>query len=134
MVHNLGVDTKNLKFTRIITRNEEQFMAYINLKVREASGNSFVNSYTTTVVTESYTVSEYDEYIGVVSVDKVTITLPTSSDGKSFIIKNELGETSGIIEVVTAAEELIDRAEMYHLTSPFESATFVSRGGNWYVI
>ncbi len=109
-------------------------MAYINLKVREASGNSFVNSYTTTVVTENYTVSEYDEYIGVVSVDKVTITLPTSSDGKSFIIKNELGETSGIIEVVTAAEELIDRADMYHLTSPFESATFVSRGGNWYVV
>lgn len=136
MVRNLTVDTKETKFTRIITRNEEQFMAYINVKIQESvsgSGSS-CNSYCTTVVTNNYNASESDNYIGVVSEEPVVIVLPPSLDGKTFMVKNEWGEKSGKITVAGSEGELIDRAEVYEFTHPFESATFISRGGNWYVI
>ncbi len=109
-------------------------MAYINVKLQENVTNSGCNSYCTTVVTNNYSASDMDNYIGVVSEEPVIIILPPSPDGKPYTVKNEWGEKSGKITVTGSEGELIDRAEIYELTSPFESATFVSRGGNWYII
>lgn len=108
-------------------------MAYINSKISTiVSGN--VNSFPVTVTNIDYQATEEDSYIGVVSELQCMITLPEVEDGKFYIVKNELGATSGKIVVSGASGTMIDRAEVFEMSNPFESATFVSRGGNWYVI
>jgi hypothetical protein len=134
MVHYLiPVDFKETKFTRIITKNEEQAMAYINSKYSHILSCN-TNPYTTTVTNIDYNATEEDRYIGVVSEMPVMITLPEAMDGKVFIVKNELGSSSGKIVVSGVSGVMIDRAEVFEMNGPFESATFVSRGGNWYVV
>lgn len=134
MVHYLIPNLEKTEFTRKIITKEEQKMAYINNKLKTYSTETS-NPYSVVSVNADYTAKPEDKYIGVVSELPIIITLPSGSpEGKTFIIKNEWGGSSGKITVTTSGGELIDRAEVFELTEPFESATFVSRGGHWYVV
>lgn len=109
-------------------------MAYINNK-NKTMGDETPTKYSVVSISADYHIKPEDKYIGVISETPVIITLPNGSmEGTAYIIKNELGETSGKITVTSIGDELIDRAKSYEMAEPFESATFVSRGGHWYVV
>jgi hypothetical protein len=89
---------------------------------------------TTVTPGPAYLALATDEYIGVNSLVAVTITLPAGINGKSYIIKDELGPGSGAITIVPNLIETIDSAINYVTALPFGSVSLVFRGTNWNVI
>ena len=81
-----------------------------------------------------YTALAGDDYLGVSSAAAFTINLPVGIAGKSYIVKDELGLTSGPITVVPNGAQTIDSAASYTNAIPFGSQTFVFRGSGWHVI
>jgi len=88
----------------------------------------------TAVTSTDITITEDNDYMGVISKKPVTITLPVGLEGRIFIIKDELGPQAGKITIVPQAGETIDNQGQLVLSSPFSSATIVFRGTGWHVI
>lgn len=85
-------------------------------------------------VTDSYTATIDDEYIGVYSPTAVTITLPAGVTGRVYTIKDEYGQGSGKITVQPSGTEQIDNKNTYVISVPNQAVSVVFRGGQWRII
>ena len=97
----------------------------------DAVGNPLYN---TTVVTADYSATNDDYYIGVNSATATTITLPAGTDGKMFIVKDELGPGSGNITIQGTGGETIDGSATFVNTVTYGSVSFIFRGTEWHVV
>lgn len=95
-----------------------------------ATGADFLN---TIGVTNNYTATATDEYIGVNSTSLVTVTLPVGVDGRQYIIKEERGSGTGKVNVQGSNSEKIDNSPFKQLTAN-ASLTVVFRAGQWRII
>lgn len=95
-----------------------------------ATGADFLN---TIGVTNNYTATATDEYIGVNSTSLVTVTLPAGIDGRQYIIKEERGSGTGKVNVQGTGSEKIDNSAFKQLTAN-ASLTVVFRAGQWRII
>ena len=85
-------------------------------------------------VTNNYTATADDEYIGVFSVAAVTISLPIGITGRVYTIKDEYGQGSGKITIQPNGTEQIDNKTNYIISVPNQSVSIVYRGGQWRII
>ena len=91
----------------------------------------------TILVSQDYTATLDDYYIGVNSDGPVTITLPTDCDPcHEIIVKAEMGPPLGNrkITVTTSDSSLIDGATEYVIEVPYQSVDLICRGGNWWIV
>lgn len=95
-----------------------------------ATGADFLN---TIGVTNNYTATATDEYIGVNSTSLVTVTLPIGIEGRQYIIKEERGSGTGKVNVQGSGSEKIDNSAFKQLTAN-ASLTVVFRAGQWRII
>jgi hypothetical protein len=95
-----------------------------------ATGADFLN---TIGVTNNYTATDTDEYIGVNSTSLVTVTLPVGIEGRQYIIKEERGSGTGKVNVQGTSSEKIDGSSFKQLTAN-ASLTVVFRAGVWRII
>jgi hypothetical protein len=95
-----------------------------------ATGADFLN---TIGVTNNYTATATDEYIGVNSTSLVTVTLPAGVQGRQYIIKEERGTGTGRVNVQGTGNETIDGSPFKQLTAN-ASLTVVFRAGQWRII
>lgn len=92
-----------------------------------ATGSGKVKTVSTAV---NYTAAADDEYIGG-TAKNITITLPTGTTGKVYMIKNE--NAGNNITVSATAPEKIDGSVSRALAN-YASITVVFRAGTWHVI
>lgn len=95
-----------------------------------ATGADFLN---TVGVTNNYTATATDEYVGVDSTSLVTVTLPIGVDGRQYVIKEEHGSGTGKVNVQGSDSEKIDNSPFKQLTAN-ASLTVVFRAGQWRII
>lgn len=91
----------------------------------------------TILVTQDYTATSDDYYIGVTSNKPVTITLPSyCRDCQEIIVKAEMGPPLGNrkVTITTDDDSYIDDEASYILEVPYESVRLICRGGNWHII
>jgi hypothetical protein len=89
------------------------------------------------LVSEDYTATCDDYYIGVNSNEPVTITLPENcTDCCEIIVKAEMGPPLGNrkITVTTSDGSLIDGKEDYVIVVAYDWVRVFCRGGDWYII
>lgn len=89
------------------------------------------------LVSQDYSATLDDCYIGVNSTGPVTIQLPTNIvDTKEIVVKAEMGPPLGNrkVTITTSDGSLIDGDPTYVMTIPYESVTLFYRGGSWWVI
>jgi hypothetical protein len=90
-----------------------------------------------TLVTEDYTATCDDFYIGVNSDLPVTITLPSDcEDCCELVIKAEMAPPLGNrkVTILPPDDKLIDGTGGVILTVPYSSVRVICRGGNWWTI
>jgi hypothetical protein len=103
------------------------------------TGNIIISSYGADLinvvgVTNSYTATLNDEYIGVYSASAVTVTLPTGVNGRVYTIKDEYGQGSGKITVQPQSGQTIDGKVNYIISVPNQSVGLVFRSTGWWLI
>jgi hypothetical protein len=89
------------------------------------------------LVSEDYTATCDDYYIGVNSNEPVTITLPEDcSDCCEIIVKAEMGPPLGNrkVTITTSDASLIDGEPDYIITVPYGSVNILCNGGDWFII
>jgi hypothetical protein len=89
------------------------------------------------LVSEDYTATCDDYYIGVNSNEPVTITLPeTCTDCCEIIVKAEMGPPLGNrkVTVTTTDGSYIDGIDKYVMEVPYQSVNIICRGGDWHII
>lgn len=96
-----------------------------------SSGADIISVYGTTT---NYTATEEDEYIGVSSVNAITISLPLGVSGRVYTIKDEYGQGSGKITIQPKTGETIDGKVSYVISVPYQSISVVFRAGSWRII
>jgi hypothetical protein len=90
-----------------------------------------------TLVSQDYTATLDDYYIGVNSFGPTTITLPPNpTDCQQIIVKAEMGPPLGNrkITVTTGDGSQIDEANQYIIEVPYQSLKVLYRGGSWHII
>jgi hypothetical protein len=88
-------------------------------------------------VTEDYSATCDDYYIGVKSEGPITITLPEEcSDCCELIIKAEMGPPLGNrkITVQATGASYIDGTDKYVMEVPYQSVNIICRDGDWNII
>lgn len=103
------------------------------------TGNITISSYGADLisvngVTENYTATLFDEYIGVYSAAAVTILLPAGIPGRVYTIKDEYGQGSGKITIRSLVNEKVDGKSNYIISVPNQSVSVVFRGTGWWLI
>lgn len=91
----------------------------------------------TILVSQDYTATMDDYYIGVNSTGPVTIELPTNCvDCQQIIVKAEMGPPLGNrkITVTSTDGSLIDGDTQYIIKVPYQSVQVICQGGNWWII
>jgi hypothetical protein len=89
------------------------------------------------LVSEDYTATCDDYYIGVNSEGPVTISLPEDcTDCCEIIVKAEMGPPLGNrkVTVTTTDGSYIDGIDKYVMEVPYQSVNVFCRGGDWYII
>jgi hypothetical protein len=89
------------------------------------------------VVSEDYTATSDDYYIGVDALGPTTITLPADCESScEIIIKAEMGPPLGNrkVTIVPQGTALIDGEEDFVLQEPYESIRLICSSGNWWII
>ena len=84
-------------------------------------------------VTNNYTATLTDEYIGVSSASAVTITLPAGVNGRVYTIKDEYGQGSGKITIRPQTGQSIDGKANYIISVPNQAVTAVFRATGWWL-
>lgn len=90
-----------------------------------------------TLVSQDYSATLDDYYIGVNSIGPVTITLPTNcTDCQQIVVKAEMGPPLGNrkITVTTSDGSTIDGAAEYVIEVPYQSIRLLCRGDEWHII
>jgi hypothetical protein len=91
---------------------------------------------TSTVASSTYSVQDTDYYVGVNYAGIVTITLPSGSAGKIFVIKDESGNASYLnryIKIQGSGGQLVDGSAYAILNINYGSLTLIYRNG-WRII
>ena len=91
----------------------------------------------TKLISANYTATANDCYIGVNSNGPVTVILPSEcEDGKKIIVKAEMGPPLGNRKVTIATSDgsMIDNANDYIITVPYQSITVICRGGDRWIV
>lgn len=91
----------------------------------------------TITITDSYTATEKDCYIGVQLKDKATLILPSSvANGTRYTIKLEFGAPVGNrkLTVQPVTPLLINGVTAITLTNPYESVSVLYNNNNWWTI
>lgn len=89
------------------------------------------------LVSDNYTATCDDYYIGVNSDKPVTISLPENcTDCCEIIVKAEMGPPLGNrkVTVTTTDGSYIDGKDKYVMEVPYQSVNIFCRGGDWYII
>jgi hypothetical protein len=89
------------------------------------------------LVSDDYTATCDDYYIGVNSDGPVTITLPEEcTECCEIIVKAEMGPPLGNrkVTVTTSDGSYIDGKDKYVMEVPYQSVNVFCRGGDWYII
>jgi hypothetical protein len=89
------------------------------------------------LVSDNYTATCDDYYIGVNSDKPVTISLPEDcTDCCEIIVKAEMGPPLGNrkVTVTTTDGSYIDGADKYVMEVPYQSVNLFCRGGDWHII
>jgi hypothetical protein len=89
------------------------------------------------LVSEDYTATCDDYYIGVNSNEPVTISLPEEcTDCCEIIVKAEMGPPLGNrkVTVTTTDGSYIDGIDKYVMEVPYQSVNIICRGGDWHII
>ena len=89
------------------------------------------------LVSDDYTATCDDYYIGVNSDEPVTITLPENcTDCCEIIVKAEMGPPLGNrkVTVTTSDGSYIDGIDKYVMEVPYQSVNIICRGGDWHII
>jgi hypothetical protein len=89
------------------------------------------------LVSENYTATCDDYYVGVNSNEPVTITLPENcTDCCEIIVKAEMGPPLGNrkVTVTTSDGSYIDGIDKYVMEVPYQSVNIICRGGDWHII
>jgi hypothetical protein len=89
------------------------------------------------LVSEDYTATCDDYYIGVNSNEPVTISLPEDcTDCCEIIVKAEMGPPLGNrkVTVTTTDGSYIDGIDKYVMEVPYQSVNIICRGGDWHII
>lgn len=89
------------------------------------------------LVSQDYTATNNDYYIGVSADKPVAITLPSDCrDCQEIIVKAEMGPPLGNRKVTVKTDNgsLIDNQPTYVLEVPYESVRLICRGGEWHII
>lgn len=89
------------------------------------------------LVSNDYTASCNDYYIGVNSNTSVTITLPPECNTCcEIIVKAEMGPPLGNRKVIITTNDgsLIDGANSYVMSIPYESVQLICRGNEWHIV
>jgi hypothetical protein len=92
---------------------------------------------TAILVSQDYTATLADYYIGVNSTGPVTITLPANcTTCCQIIVKAEMGPPLGNrkITITTSDGSTIDGDASYVMSIPYQSVQLLCRGGNWNII
>jgi len=85
------------------------------------------------VVSQDYSATLDDYYIGVNSTGPVTITLPGDSpDCQQIVVKAEMGPPLGNRKITISGP--IDGAASYVMEVPYEAVSMIYRGGEWHII
>jgi hypothetical protein len=87
----------------------------------------------TTTVEGDYVALDTDYFIGVITGDSYSITLPSGPEGRAFIVKDILGEASTNPITITDGG-LIDGAANTVINTDFGSLTFVYSNGGWSIV
>lgn len=91
----------------------------------------------TRLVTENYSATCNDYYIGVNSEGPITVSLPEEcSDCCELIIKAEMGPPLGNRKVTIQATgaSYIDGTDKYVIEVPYQSVNIICRDGDWHII
>ena len=139
-----------IELTDVITTGNETSFAISNtgvlsltagdgITISTSTGNVTISAsgadlIATIGVTDSYTATIDDEYIGVYSPTAVTITLPAGVTGRVYTIKDEYGQGAGKITIQPSGTEQIDNKNTYVISVPNQAVSVVFRGGQWRII
>lgn len=89
------------------------------------------------LVSQNYTVTLDDYYVGVNSNGPTIITLPSDCpDCHEIIVKAEMGPPLGTrkITITTSDGSFIDGSNNYIIEVPYQSVNIICRGGDWWII
>lgn len=88
----------------------------------------------TLVDQESYSASSVEYFLPVITGTVTTITLPSGTAGKIFIVKDALGICDTEPIIVTATSSTIDGEANYILNTPWASIGLIYNGVEWNVV
>lgn len=100
-------------------------------------GPSSSCSCNTATITENYTATQTDCYIGAQLKNAATITLPnTATNGTQYTIKLEFGAPVGTRKLTVQPQPpaLINGVTAITLTTPYESVNVIYNNANWWTI
>ena len=89
------------------------------------------------LVSQNYTATVDDYYIGVDSTGSVTITLPSDCGNcAEIIVKSEMKPPMGNRKIIIMTDDdgMIDGDEEYVIVVSYESVHLVCRDGNWWTV
>lgn len=85
------------------------------------------------VVSQDYSVTMDDYYIGVNSTGPTTITLPPNcTDCQQIVVKAEMGPPLGNRKITISGP--IDGGTSYVMEVPYEAVSMICRGNEWHII
>jgi hypothetical protein len=130
------IDQLNQHYNKFLSRIQQQLST---LGGGGETNLTFMDVPITSVTSPSYEIKLRDYYIGVNYAGAVTITLPRADrEGKIFIIKDELGEsskgTNRYITILPTGTDLIDGKDRVILAYDYGSLTFIWKGNSWRII
>lgn len=97
-------------------------------------GGNIIGTKSRTTKTADYIATSNDEIILCNSSSgEITITLPTSIDGKSYVIKKIDSSGNGVIVSANGAET-IDGSSTQDIYDQYTSLHIIGDGSNWYII
>lgn len=87
----------------------------------------------TIVISQDYTATPTDYYIGVDNQGPVTVTLPDNAvDGTEYIVKLQIGAPVGNRKVTVKSGSSIDNVNTVILTNPYEALQVIYQG-SWHI-
>jgi hypothetical protein len=130
------IDQLNQHYNKFLSRIQQQLST---LGGGGETNLTFMDVPIISVTSSSYEIKLRDYYIGVNYAGAVTITLPRADrEGKIFIIKDELGEsskgTNRYITILPTGTDLIDGKDRAILAYDYGSLTFIWKGNSWRII
>jgi len=140
-----GIDIQNLISTGpdvsfdVINTGVLSIQAGAGISVDASTGNITISSTGADLIavrgtTNSTTLTDQDEYLGVSSATAVTITLPTGVPGRVYTVKDELGQGSGKITIQPPPDITLDGKSSYVINVPYQSVSMVFRASGWWII